>query len=164
MNKTKVRISPSLLDYRQGMAELVRQVVKEKFIAGVKPSFAGEPSWIPSDLLPPPKIEVLNLGYFTAGIDNIILIETSDDFGIINLFLIFKDENGNLIESGNAFDCPDEANHWVYITSVPVAAGTSVTVQAVATDQLGGVSTRSERTIVRPLSWQSSPGKNLSPV
>ena len=41
---TKVYVSDDYLAYQNEMAELVRMVVKEKFIAGVKPSYAGEPS------------------------------------------------------------------------------------------------------------------------
>jgi hypothetical protein len=142
---TKVLITEYFLAYQRGMDEFVRQIVKEKYIAGVKSGGHAEPSWIPADLLPSPKVESLDLDFYEGRVDDIISIYTSDDFGIINLYLILKDENGNLIESGNAIDWPEEPNRWAYITRVTVPAGTSVTVHAAVIDGFGGMSTRSER-------------------
>lgn len=157
---TRVYVNKDYLAYQHEMAEVVRTVVKQKFIGGVKPSYGSEPAWLPADLLPPPVIENLDFDLYEGCADNFILIQTSDDFGIINLVLILKDQDGNLIESGNAFDYPEEPNQWVYGTSVTVAAGTSVTVQAVATDQLGGLSTRSERVTVRSQACHPSTRRN----
>ena len=54
---TKVLIHPSLLDYCKELADIVSQTIKENFIAGLKTRQREEPSWLPADLLPPPKIE-----------------------------------------------------------------------------------------------------------
>ena len=145
---TKLYFSEDSLVYQMEMAELVRHVVKEKFIAGVKSGGGVEPSWLPADLLPPPKIENLDLCMYQGGVNDVISIQTSDDFGIVNIYLVLQDENGNLIESGNAFDWPEEPNHWAYLTRASIPSGTSVTVHAAVIDGFGNMSTRSERITV----------------
>ena len=127
------------------MAELVRQVIKENFIAGVKSPGVGELPLAQLDLLLPPKIERLDLFFYEGRADNLIWIHTSDEFGIVNLYLIFKDEQGNLIERGDAIPWPDEPNRWGYVTTASVPPGTAVTIYAVATDTLDGVGARSEQ-------------------
>lgn len=57
---------------------------------------------------------------------------------------MFRDEQGKLIERGNATEWPDEPNRWGYLTKAPVPSGTSVNVYATAIDVLGGVGTLSE--------------------
>lgn len=141
---TKVLINNFFLAYQRGMEEFIRKIVKEKYIAGVKSGGHGEPSWITPDLLPPPKIESLDLDFYEGRVDDFISIYTSDDFGIVNIFITIQDENGNLIESGNAFDWPEQPNRWAYLTSVPVPDGTPVTVQVAVIDGLGGMSGTSE--------------------
>jgi hypothetical protein len=53
---TKVYVTQSILDYQQEMADLVRQTIKEKFIAGVKAARRGEPLFFQVDLLPHPSL------------------------------------------------------------------------------------------------------------
>ena len=150
---TKVRISEYFLIYQTDMAELVRESVREKYIGGVKSHYHDEPPWIPPDLLPPPQIEKLEQFFYEGHANDVFSIYTSDDFGLISLVLTFQDEHGNLIESGDAFEWPDEPNHWAYLTSVAVPEGTVVTVTAVAIDGFGGMSSRSLQVTVRQHKW-----------
>src|SRR5689334_2810026 len=102
MNKIKVRISPLLLDYRAGMAELVNQVCEENEIANRdRPDIAdfgpaatevvelGVPG-----LLRPPKIESLFLDIYVTDdhLDGLIQISTSEYFGVMNVYVILEDE------------------------------------------------------------------------
>jgi hypothetical protein len=135
---TKVLFDGFILNYQRQMAEIVGEIIKEKFIG-------GESSLAQVDLLPPPKIERLDLFFYEGLADNLIWIYTSDDFGIVKLHLIFKDETGNLIERGDAIPWPDEPNRWAYVTTGSVPHGTAVTVYAAATDGFGGMGARSER-------------------
>ena len=142
---TKVWINEYFLAYQKGMVEFVRQIVKEKYIAGVRPDSREEPPWVLSDLLPPPKVESIDLDFYEGGLNDFISIYTSDDFGIVNLFLTMTDESGNLIESGNAVEWPEQPNRWAFFTQVHVHPVISVTVQAFAIDGFGAMSSRSER-------------------
>jgi hypothetical protein len=135
---TKVLFDGFILNYQRQMAEIFGEITKGKFIG-------GESSLAQADLLSPPKVEKLDLFFYEGRADNLIWIHTSDDFGIVNLYLIFKHEQGNLIERGEAIPWPDEPNRWAYVTTASVPAGTAVTVYAAATDGFGGMGARSER-------------------
>lgn len=82
-----------------------------------------------------------------------ISIYILDDFAIVKIFLTITDSNGSLTKSGNTVDWPEQPNRWRYLATVPVPAGTAVTVQAAAIDGFGGMSTRSERITVKHESW-----------
>jgi hypothetical protein len=58
--------------------------------------------------------------------------------------VIIMDNQRNVIESGDAFEEPVGSGIWNYFAAREVPSGTTVTVQAVATDSLGGVGTLSE--------------------
>jgi len=104
----------------------------------------AEPPLAQPDLLHPPKIERLDLEFYDGRVKDLISIYTSDDFGIVNLYLIFRDEQGNLIERGNATEWPDEPNRWGYLTRAAVPSGRSVNVHAAAMDSLGAVGALSQ--------------------
>ena len=142
---TKVILSESLLDYRREMAEIVRQTVKENYIAGVKTFHSGERFPAQVDLLPPPKIEMIELTSYKGQVGDLILLATSDDFGMMNLHVVIQDDQGNLIESGDAAQFEDCSDCWDYMATASLPSGTSVIVSAVATDCLWGVGSFSER-------------------
>jgi hypothetical protein len=93
MNKTKVRLSPDLLAYRQAMAERVHEARQERlrlaetFDHSIEP-LPDRPDITPTDqagLLTPPRILTLWPAIWvrdgkTAGI---IQINTSDVFGVL---------------------------------------------------------------------------------
>jgi len=133
---TKVFLSASVLKYRKEMAEAVSQTIKESFIQGVK-TYRGEESPLAHpDLLPPPKIEIIELSCYQGKPGDLILLATSEDFGIWNVHIVIRDEAGNVVESGDAAPFEDAPDCWDYMTTTSVPAGTHVTVSAAATDQL----------------------------
>jgi hypothetical protein len=136
---TKVYVTQSILDYRQEMADLVRQTIKEKFIAGVKAPRRGEPLFFQADLLPPPLIERFDLELYEGNDNDLIQIYTCDDFGTANVHVIVTDDQGNLIEAGDAEESSEGSGYWGHITTVSVPAGTPVTVYAAALDSLWGL-------------------------
>lgn len=109
MNKTRVKVSPSLQEYCEAMAELLSQAREEKLWIDVR---SGE----------------------TKGL---ILINTADVFGILNIYITLRDEAGNLLEAGYAIRTGIRG-HLGYITGVELPAGMLVSVRAVAVDPLGG--------------------------
>jgi hypothetical protein len=151
---TKLLFSEYSLLYQMEMGELVRKVVKEKFIAGVKSGGQGEPAWIPADLLPAPKVESFDFSIYEGDENDLIWLNTSDDFGIYSVYVVIKDGKGKLIEKGEAYAWPDEPNRWGYLATACVPDGTTVTVQALVVDTLGGVGSRSERITVTEPIWR----------
>jgi hypothetical protein len=142
---TKVILSKALRDYGREMAEIVRQTVKEKYIAGVKTFYSQGLFMAQTDLLSPPKIEMIEVTTYKGQIGDLILLATSDDFGIMNLRIVIKDDQGNLIESGDATQFDDCSDCWDYMATASVRSGTSLIISAVATDCLWGVGSFSTR-------------------
>lgn len=154
MNKTKVRLSPSLLDYCQAMAQDVNDLRDEKLRIAARAELNLEPFRDQMDipvsdqvgLLMPPQIETLFPQFYLQDgqIEGIIQFITSDFFGITDIYVTLRDEAGILLERGHAL--PDKAwlGYWAYLPCVVPAVGTTVIVRAVATDALGGVTIAEE--------------------
>ena len=155
---TKVRLSQSILEYSEAMAQLANEVREEKIIMGM-----GRPDiedfgpaardivelWVPG-LLRPPRIESVwpDMGLTDGHLDGLIQINTSEYFGIMNVYVVLEDTRGNIIESGYALDAEVVQNHWGYVPSAPLASGTTVIVRAIALDKLGGIGIQTERITV----------------
>jgi hypothetical protein len=147
---TKVFISPLMLDYQQEIADLTRQCIQSRYIAGVKEVVwtNEEPPLAQVDLLPPPRIETIHLVNYEGQVGDLILLAISDDFGVGNLHITFRDEQGNILESGDGFEEPLGSGIWNYFATTAVPSATHVILEAFATDSLGGVGTLSERITV----------------
>jgi len=137
---TKVILSPSVLNYRKEMAEAVSDTVKANFIDGVKPFVTEERILtISPELLPSPKIEVIELTNYQGKVGDLIFLLTSTDFGIWKLHVVISDDQGNVVESGDATPFDYDPDCWEYIVTTDVPSGTSVIVYATATDGFWGV-------------------------
>ena len=148
MNKTKVRMSPDLLDYRQTMQQLVHEARDEKLQLAARAEVIQEPFPfvdIPAPekagLLTPPRVETLfGMIYLREGqTDGLIQINTVDVFGIEDIYVTLRDEAGNLLESGYAMRAEVCETSWGYIPCEPLTPGMPVVVRAVAADSLGGI-------------------------
>ncbi|HSL28176.1 MAG TPA: hypothetical protein VK900_03160 [Anaerolineales bacterium] len=153
---TKVTLHPALVQYRQDMAEMVHQIRRENRLAGVAPAPARR-DVVSSDpclagLLKPPRIERLDLCILDRGarLDGYIHVNTSDEFGVMEVHVSLTDERGKHIESGYAMRNEYWPGHWGYMPRAHVPSGSSITVHAVARDHLGGVGMRSASTTCRP--------------
>jgi hypothetical protein len=153
---TKVILIPSILEYRCAMAALVEEICEEN---------AGDPResiedfgpaatevvelWTPG-LLRPPKIEslFLDLELKDGHLDGLILISTSENFGVMNVYVTLEDEQGNRLESDYALDNDLVKNYWCYVPSAPAHLGMTVIVRAIAMDRLGGIGISTERVTV----------------
>ena len=155
---TKVRVTPSILLYRQAMADLVDRVCEQDRIAseGCEDIEQLDPTrkdilelWTPG-LLFPPQVEGLcpELWLEDGRLHGIILISTSEYFGVMNVYVTLEDEQGNRLESGYAVDNDVMKNYWGYIPSAPAHSGMAVIVRAIVRDRLGGVGIKTERTTV----------------
>jgi hypothetical protein len=153
---TKVILTPSILEYRCAMAALVGEICEEnakdhrESIEDFGPAATEVVElWTPG-LLRPPKIEslFLDLKLKKGHLDGLILISTSENFGVMNVYVTLEDEQGNRLEGGYALDNELVKNQWCYVPSASAHSGMTVIVRAVAMDRLGGVGIETERITV----------------
>jgi hypothetical protein len=157
-NMTRVFMSLAVLEYCEGMAELVRELCERPAITGVEPRSRRElfparkdlPAFRLDGLLKPPGVEALEPYLFPAGdrAESIVYIATSGKYGIINVYVTLEDERGRQIESGFALRDQVEPDDWFYFPSASLRSGATVTVRAIAMDPLGGVRSRDENVTV----------------
>lgn len=152
----KVILHPALVQYHQDMADMVHQVRQENRLAGVQPLPAGRDA-VSSEpclagLLRSPRIERLDLCILDRGarLHGYIHVNTSDEFGVIEVTVSLTGERGEHIESGYAIAHESWPGHWGYMPTARVPSGSSITVHAVARDHLGGVGMRTEKADLRP--------------
>jgi hypothetical protein len=155
---TKVILSPSVLGFRQAMTDLVQQVCDEHALAAVGRDWDPELEPDRTDvvelgipgLLRPPKIEMVwpSLRLKDGCLYGIIQIHTSEYFGVMNVYVILEDEQGNHIEGGYALDNDYVENHWGYFASAPASPGTTIVVRVLALDKLGGIAIHTEKVTV----------------
>jgi hypothetical protein len=134
-----------LLGYWQEITETTSRSIKSRYIAGIRTFTGDDPVLAQDDLLVPPRIDFISLEIYEGHVDDLIMLDTSTDFGIGQIRLTIRDEQGNLLESGDAAPWPDDPRFWDYLTKVPVPASTTVIVTATAMDVLGGVGRLSKR-------------------
>jgi hypothetical protein len=137
---TKVILSELMLSYRKEMAEFVSHTIKTSFIDGVRVCPNSLETYLPDpNVLNPPRIEMIELSLYKGQIGDMILLGTTDDFGIDNIRVTIRDYRGNLIESGYADADDDGSGVWNYFATASVPSGTSVIIYATATDRFGAV-------------------------
>ena len=151
-------MSIAVLEYCEGMAELVRELCEKPSITGVEPRSRRElfparkdlPAFRLDGLLQPPRVEALEPYLFPAGdkANSIVYIATSGEYGVINVYVTLEDARGKQIESGFALRDHVEEDDWFYFPSASLRSGASVTVRAIAMDPLGGVGTRDKTVTV----------------
>jgi hypothetical protein len=131
--------------YLTEMPEIVREVVREKYIAGVRTFTAEDPVLAQDGLLPPPTILMIDLECYEGQFHDLIMIHASSDFGIAQLRVTIQDEQGNVIESGLAAPFADAPDLWDYQTEVQVPSDSTVVVTVVAMDRLGAIARLGKR-------------------
>ena len=156
---TRVIMSLAVLEYCEGMAALVHELVEKPAIRGVEPrSRKSErvparkdvPAFRLDGLLQPPRVEALEPYLFPAGdrADSIVYIAASGEYGVMSVYITLEDEWGNQIESGFALRDEVEPDDWFYFPSASLRSGASVTVRAIAMDPLGGAGSQDENVTV----------------
>jgi len=156
MNKIKVRVSPSVLDYCQMMEQRVNDLRDQKLRIAAKVENDLEPSTDQLDinrsekagLLTPPRIEVLSTDFYIGDdgqIEGIIQMITSDLFGIASIEVTLRDETGKLLEKGQAMPDENWLGCWAYLPDLVPTTGTTLIVRAVAADALGGMNIVEEK-------------------
>lgn len=143
---TKVQMNQDLFNYQQMMKDTLRETLRQHFVAGVRQADHGQVPILSKTLLPPPQIPSICLETYEGlgGDNDYIGITVWHDFGIGEMNLTIRDEEGNLIEQGPVYPFDDNPELWDYLPTEAVLAGTSVIVQVVATDCMGGVTVSRE--------------------
>ena len=136
---TKLQMNRDLRDYQEEMKETLRQVIQQNFIGGIQEAGRGELPFALENLLPCPIILAIFLESYEGQGDNFIGIVALHDFDIYAMEVSIRDDQGNLIERGEASRYPEDPELWEYLLTARIPAGTSVDVKVVATDCMGGV-------------------------
>ena len=123
-----------------GKAALANPTVRAMYEAAAKdkdmPVFAATIA----DFFNAPTIDNVDVLAYNGQVGDLISIMARDDFGVasVHVSITDQDNGGALIESGNAVETAAGSGQWVYTATAPVASGTDVIINAVATDRPGG--------------------------
>src|SRR5215216_4709144 len=91
-----------------------------------------------SDYFNAPSVTVLEPMDYTGKAGDPLTITTHDDFGVVRVNVqISDDDQGTLIESGQAVETAPGSGKWVYSATTPVTPGMMVQFQATAFDRPG---------------------------
>ncbi len=101
--------------------------------AGDKPLF----TLIARDCLVAPVIESLDLADYTGKLGDPIVIRAHDDFELTALQVRLTNATGATLEKGAAEEDPPGTGRWVYSAQTAQAAGSKLTITAVAVDRPG---------------------------
>ncbi len=140
----KVQMNKDLLEYQEMMKDTLRETLRQNFIDGVQQADPGDVPFVSEELLPPPQILGICLEMYAGKSDDFIGVTVLQDFGIHAMDLTIRDDRGKLIERGQVTPFPDNPELWEYVPTARVPAGTSVIVQVVAMDCMGGVTVGQE--------------------
>ena len=88
------------------------------------------------DAMRPPVVESIKLDGFTGKPGQVIGVQATDDFRVVEVKVSVRGPGGELIEEGLA-ELSSEDGEWRYTTRTEVASGQSVSVVAVAKDNPG---------------------------
>ena len=87
------------------------------------------------DYLNAPIIDELDLAKYRGNVGDRILINTSDDVGVIEVNVELVKSDGTHIENGKAVEIGAGSGEWEYVATVPVPLGTDIFVEAEAFDR-----------------------------
>jgi hypothetical protein len=136
---TKVRMNINLLAYQMYMKDSLQEVIQRNYINGAPKPYLAEPPFTQKHLLVAPSIGFIALdGYMGQG-DDYIGFVAAHDFGIHSMHITILDDQGHVIESGQASPFLEDPNGWEYLPQACVPSGTTVTVQITAVDCMGGI-------------------------
>ncbi len=95
-----------------------------------------------NDALGDPAVTEIDVTAYHRQAGDTITIRAIDDCEVTAVQVIIT--NGQVVESGNAVKSNDALGRWVYTVTANVAAGTPVTVEAIASDRPGNKGSKTE--------------------
>ena len=91
-------------------------------------------AFVMGDFLKPPVVEVIDAAGYHGVVGDLIKITARDDFEVVGVGVVIRDAADAVLEQGPAALV---GGQWTYATTVAVAAGETVTIEATATDRPG---------------------------
>jgi hypothetical protein len=89
------------------------------------------------DCLRPPRVEKIDASEYQGRIGDAIRIKAKDDFEVLRVTVVIQDIAGASLESGVATKESETSAWWLYKTTVAVAVGQTLVIQATAEDRAG---------------------------
>jgi hypothetical protein len=90
-----------------------------------------------ADYLAAPKIVSVNTDEYVGVVGNTIVVRAIDDFRVVSVQLVLRNESGAVIEQGHAVIDPQNAMHWIYTITQAQAAVAGTSVRVVVRDRPG---------------------------
>lgn len=87
-----------------------------------------------ADYFRPPVVSVIDAAGYHGRVGDLIKVSASDDFEVVAVSIVIRDAADAVLEQGVATLV---GGHWTYVATVAVAAGETVTIEAVAKDRPG---------------------------
>lgn len=89
-----------------------------------------------NDYLNPPKVEKIRLGDYHGAIGDTITVEAHDDFEVVSVSIVIRNEDGSILEEGPAVRSHNPSL-WKYKATVVNSALTRTKILAMAFDRPG---------------------------
>ncbi len=121
------------------MVDAFRRAAVRNFINGAPQPYRAEPPFTQKHLLEAPSIGLIVLDEYRGQGDDYIAILATHQLGMLSVHITIVDDDGNLIEYGEAAPFLSDPGAWEYFPEVCVPAGTPVTVHVTAIDHMGGI-------------------------
>ena len=89
------------------------------------------------DYLKKPQIKPLDLFQYKGYVGDLILIDASDEMGLVGVEVTLSSHDGALIERGDAIESAPGTGKWTYTATAPVSIGSEIFIEVVAIDHAG---------------------------
>jgi len=92
-----------------------------------------------SDFLKRPSLEALDLSEYTGQTGDPIYFMTNDNGGVANALVTISDEDGTVLESGEASEVDPGMGYWMYTTQCAIPGGILVLINVKVSDRPGNI-------------------------
>ncbi len=101
-----------------------------------------------SDFFNQPYFKPLDLSNYAGQVGDPIVIRVMKENGLVSLNVAIDRQDGTDVEKGAAVELGDRTGKWIYTATQPVAKGTDIFIEVVATDYTGKKITMTENPTV----------------
>ena len=90
-----------------------------------------------ADFFNVPYFKPLGLGNYKGQVGDTIVIRMVDEIGLVSMNVSIDRIDGTDIETGQAVETSPRSGKWIYTATQPVALGSDIFIEVVATDYVG---------------------------
>jgi hypothetical protein len=101
-----------------------------------------------ADFFNVPSFKPLGLTNYKGRVGDTIVIRMVDEIGLVSMHVSIDKGDGTDIEKGQAVETSPRSGKWIYTATAPVATGTDIFIEVVATDYVGKKVTTTENPVV----------------